>query len=95
MFGLVVVFITSGLLGLPACLLADSALRRGVGYGWIFFAGAVYGAAIGLSLDAAFFGILSDEPESLPAFTISCSIATALAAQVFAAIVGAGRRGSD
>ena len=69
-FGLVGVFLVSGLLGLPACLLADFALHKGVGYGWIVFAGGVYGAAIGLLLDAAFLGVFSGEAESLPAFTI-------------------------
>ncbi|MCB9904846.1 MAG: hypothetical protein H6831_10605 [Planctomycetes bacterium] len=82
-FGSGIIFLVALVVGMPASVaLRYMAERTGVGLGMAAIVGATYGAGIGLTLDLSMTA-LAEDGLGLPAFTISCGSATALAAVVF------------
>lgn len=83
-FGLPFSFVAALVIGLPAtgvvsCVGQTKALSAGAGA----LIGALYGTAIGLMLDVVWLGVFVREGGSVPAFAVSCGLATCVAGVSF------------
>lgn len=87
-FGVPFVFAASLLIGLPATAAVwCSGRSRGAGYRVAVASGLLYGAAVGLALDIVLLGLFEGGALGMPAFLVSCTPATAIAAAVFVAAI--------